>query len=88
MRVYLIFFKWYRKFIPGPFIFIEKIVVVVGKGCFFTILITNTVIPGLSRDLMNGRRIPIVFNWQIPGQARDDSLIKYFCFHKQHSSIT
>ncbi|MCW3083653.1 MAG: hypothetical protein JWP12_1019 [Bacteroidetes bacterium] len=29
----------------------------------------NTVIPGLTRDLINGSSI----YWQIPGQARDDN---------------
>ncbi|MCW3083688.1 MAG: hypothetical protein JWP12_1054, partial [Bacteroidetes bacterium] len=51
--------------------------------CFFTIFTNNTVIPGLTRDLLNTCSAYTVLNWQIPGQARDDSLRKYFCFHKQ-----
>ncbi|MCW3083863.1 MAG: hypothetical protein JWP12_1229 [Bacteroidetes bacterium] len=43
----------------------------------------NTVILGLTRDLLNTCSAYTVLNWQIPGQARDDSLRKYFCFHKQ-----
>ncbi|MCW3085355.1 MAG: hypothetical protein JWP12_2721, partial [Bacteroidetes bacterium] len=39
----------------------------------FTMFTNNTVIPGLTRDLLNTRSAHTVFNWQIPGQARDDN---------------
>ncbi|MCW3085317.1 MAG: hypothetical protein JWP12_2683, partial [Bacteroidetes bacterium] len=47
----------------------------------FTMFTNNTVIPGLTRDLLNTRSAHTVFNWQIPGQARDDKSGEYFCFH-------